>query len=104
MKGLVLISPLATLGASVISGDGWKLLWASRTMSLGSTYWSATQKAHREPAQALMGFRHAGHCWAPRTMLPPRLGATVVELDGAGPDAPAAAPSLATGPATPRSP
>ena len=28
-----------------------------------------------------MGFRHAGHCWAPRTMLPPRLGATVVELE-----------------------
>src|SRR5438105_3933222 len=53
------------------TGDGVKAPFSSNVMSLGSTWTSTAQCIHEELEHALMGFRHSGHCSAPRMMVPP---------------------------------
>ncbi len=71
MKGLSLMPPFCSVGASTNRSEARKLPFGSVCMSLGMTCSQATQTSHDALAQDVMGFRHSGHCSAANTTLPP---------------------------------
>ncbi len=74
VNGSVASPPFSRDGASVSRGDGTQLDWSSRVIAFGMTGFSTAQDTQEICEQEVMGLRHCGHCSAPKTTEPPRLG------------------------------
>src|SRR5260221_549134 len=59
------------VGAPSRTGDGRKLPCSSNSIARGKTCSSTPQCIQDELEHAVIGFRHSGHCSAPRMSVPP---------------------------------
>src|SRR5205823_13771658 len=84
-KGLLSLMPLPLplrVGWPSSTGDWMKLPFASNVMSFGSTWLSTPQCIQEEFEHCVMGFRHSGHCSAPRIRVPPFFCAVPAQKKG----------------------
>src|SRR3989442_9920935 len=77
VNGFWVIPPLSRVGASVRSGEATKFPFRSSTIAYGRTCSSTEYHVHVAEEQLVMGLMHSGHCSAPMTMDPPRVGPLV---------------------------
>src|SRR6266542_469897 len=100
VNGFCVIPPLSSVGASDSRGEATKFPFRSRTIAYPSTCSSTEYQVHVADEHSLMGVMHSGHCSAPMTIEPPRVGFAVALWVALGvpppPQAAATMPTTAT--------